>query len=64
MILFSLALHQDMCCERYIRIDNVGKSGSVTDQSVAAELWIRRMKLEEGNHFTGWSKSYYELLNN
>lgn len=52
------------CISGYIRIDNNGKSGSVTDKSVASELWIRRMKLEEGNHFTGWSKSYYELLNN
>lgn len=51
------------CISGYIRIDNNGKSGSITDQSVAAELWVRRMKLEEGNHFTGWSKSYYELLN-
>lgn len=51
------------CISGYIRIDNNGKSGSITDQSVAGELWVKRMKLEEGNHFTGWSKSYYELLN-
>ncbi len=47
-----------------IRIDNNGKLANlVNNRTISGELWISRVKLELGNHFTGFSRSFLEITN-
>lgn len=46
-----------------IRIDNNGKIKQYESIQEYAELWIHKVKLELGNHFTGFSHSLLNVLN-